>query len=146
MTQLTRFTPSAFNKSLAKSFVGFDSFFDDLERRLSTELSGNYPPYNIVKLDDDNYKISLAVTGFEKEDVTVSLEGNELQIKCVSNDDSKSEVEYLHHGLALRNFERTFTLAEHMEVKSAEIKNGVLSITIQRVIPEDKKPRIIEVE
>lgn len=143
MTNLTRFDPTA----LSRALVGFDSIFDDMERRFATQLSTNYPPFNIAKLNENLYDISIAVTGFDKKEVSVTVEANELTIKGerVEKEETQQEPEYLHRGLALRNFERTFTLAEHMKVAKAEIKNGILTVTIEREVPEELQPRVIDV-
>lgn len=140
MTQLTRFDTQALNRAL----VGFDRIFDDMERRFANQISTNYPPYNISRLEENLYQISIAVTGFDKSEVNVTLEQDKLTITGQRNDKEET-AEYLHRGLALRDFERTFTLADHMKVKSAEIKNGILTITIEREIPEEMKPRVIDI-
>lgn len=140
MTHLTRFTPAEFNKA----FLGFDQLFDQFERTFANSVSNNYPPYNIAKLDENLYAIDIAVTGFEKNEIVVQVEGDELLISGKRNTD-EPEPEFIHRGLALRNFERKLRLAEHMQVNSAEIKNGILSIKVERVIPEEMKPRLIEV-
>lgn len=141
MTQLQRFDAAALNRAL----VGFDRIFDDMERRFSNQISNNYPPYNIAKVADNLYDISIAVTGFEKDEITVQVEANELTVRGERKTSDSPEPEYLHRGLALRDFERTFTLAEHMKVKKAEIKNGILLVQIEREIPEEMKPRIIDI-
>ncbi len=142
MTQLQRFDTSSLNRAL----VGFDRLFDDMERRFANQLTNNYPPHNIAKIGDNLYEIAIAVTGFEKSEITVQIEANELTIKGEKEQVEKDyEPEYIYRGLALRNFERTFALAEHMKVKKAEIKNGILSIHVEREIPEELKPRIIDI-
>jgi molecular chaperone IbpA len=141
MTQLTRFDTNALNRAL----IGFDRMFDDMERRFANQLTTNYPPYNIAKIADNLYDISIAVTGFEKNEITVQVEANELTVRGERKHADASEPEYLHRGLALRDFERTFTLAEHMKVQKAEIKNGILLIQIEREIPEEMKPRVIDI-
>jgi len=141
MTQLTRFDTAALNRAL----VGFDRIFDDMERRFSNQVTTNYPPYNIAKVAENLYDIAIAVTGFEKDEITVQVEANELNIRGERRQPEDSEPEYLYRGLALRNFERSFTLAEHMKVKKAEIKNGILMIQIIREIPEEMKPRVIDI-
>jgi molecular chaperone IbpA len=141
MTQLQRFDTTSLNRAL----VGFDRIFDDMERRFATQVTSNYPPYNIAKIGDNRYQIDLAVTGFMKEEVTVTVEANELSIRGERKRDDDAAVEYLHRGLALRDFERTFTLAEHMKVRSASVQNGILHIEIEREIPEELKPRVIDV-
>ena len=141
MTQVMRFDTQALNRAL----VGFDRIFDDMERRFANQLSTNYPPYNIAKVGENLYDISIAVTGFEKSEITVEVENNELTVRGERKEVDTPEVEYIHRGLALRDFERTFTLAEHVKVRKAEIKNGILLIQLEREIPEELKPRIIDI-
>ncbi len=141
MTQIQRFDAAALNRAL----VGFDRIFDDMERRFANQLSSNYPPFNIAKIAENLYDIAIAVTGFEKDEITVQVEANELTVRGERKTAEMPEPEYLHRGLALRDFERTFTLAEHMKVRKAEIKNGILLIQIEREIPEELKPRVIDI-
>ena len=143
MTQLQRFDTSALNKAL----VGFDRIFDDMERKFANQMTTNYPPYNVLKKSDDEYAIEMAVTGFEKDEITVETEMDTLTVKGCKLDISEGTdaPQYLHRGLAQRDFTRSFTLAEHMEVKSAEVKNGILTVSIKRNIPEYAKPKLIEV-
>lgn len=141
MTQLQRFDTAALNRAL----VGFDRIFDDMERRFANQIHSNYPPFNISRVSENLYDISIAVTGFEKDEIAVTVEANELTVKGERKEGEQPEPEYLHRGLALRDFERTFTLAEHMKVRKAEIKNGILQIQIEREIPEELKPRVIDV-
>jgi molecular chaperone IbpA len=141
MTQLQRFDTQALNRAL----VGFDRIFDDMERRFANSVSNNYPPYNIARLEDNLYEIAIAVTGFEKSDVEVTVEGDKLTITGTKEEKIEDGVEFLHRGLALRDFERTFTLADHMKVRSAEIKNGILTVRIEREVPEEMKPRVIDI-
>jgi molecular chaperone IbpA len=131
--------------SLNRALIGFDSMFDTLERRFQNQLTTNYPPFNIVKWSEDSYEIQLAVTGFEKEEIAVEVEQSQLTIRGESKVQGDEETVYLHRGLATRDFEKTFTLAEHMEVKGAEIKNGMLMIKIIRNLPESAKPRVIDI-
>jgi molecular chaperone IbpA len=141
MTQLQRFDTAALNRAL----VGFDRIFDDMERRFANQISSNYPPFNIAKVGENLYDIAIAVTGFEKDEISVTVESNELLVKGERKSEENLNAEYLHRGLALRDFERTFTLAEHMKVRKAEIKNGILLIQIEREIPEELKPRVIDI-
>lgn len=141
MTQLQRFDTQALNRAL----VGFDRIFDDMERRFANSVSNNYPPYNIARLEDNLYEIAIAVTGFERSEIAVTVEGDKLTITGSKEEKVEDGVEFLHRGLALRDFERTFTLADHMKIESAEIKNGILTITIEREIPEEMKPRVIDI-
>ena len=139
MNQLARL--DALNRAL----IGFDSMFDTLERRFQNQLTTNYPPFNVVKWTEDSYEIQLAVTGFEKDEIAVEVEQSQLTIRGESKVEGDEETVYLHRGLATRDFEKTFTLAEHMEVKGAEIKNGMLMIKIIRNLPESAKPRVIDI-
>lgn len=138
--QLTRVDTDTLNRAL----IGFDSMFNNFERRFANSISNNYPPHNIVKLDDNNYEIQVAVTGFSKEEVTVELDQNVLIVTAGRETDE--EKTYIHRGLAQRNFVKHFPLAEHIEVHGAEQKNGVLTIHLERIIPEALKPRRIEVK
>ena len=143
MNALTRFDTQALNRAL----VGFDRIFDNFETRFANQINQNYPPYNIEKLADNLYGITIAVAGFSKEEVTVEVDQDQLIVRGekASVQDTDKFPEYLHRGLALRDFERRFTLAEHMEVVKAETKNGLLLIQIERRVPEALLPRKIEV-
>lgn len=141
MTQLQRFDAQSLNRAL----IGFDRMFDNMERQFANQISTNYPPYNISRPEENLYEIEIAVTGFEKKEIEVTVEQEKLTITGQRADKTDDAVEYLHRGLALRDFERTFTLAEHMKIVSAEIKNGVLTILIEREIPEEMKPRVIDI-
>lgn len=131
--------------ALNRALIGFDSMFDTLERRYANSPQTNYPPYNVARLGENHYDIEMAVTGFDKSEVEVTVERNELTIRGERVDIDATATEYLHRGLALRNFERSFTLAEHMKVISAKIRNGVLTIKLEREIPEELKPRVIDI-
>ncbi len=130
--------------TLTKALIGFDSMFNQFERKFANSVNNNYPPHNVIKLDENNYEIQVAVTGFGKEEVTVELDQNIL-IVTAGRDAEEDEKTYLHRGLAQRNFVRNFPLAEHIEVKGAEQKNGILTIKLERVVPEALKPRRIEI-
>ena len=141
MNQLVRFDTSALNKAL----LGFDEIFNNFENRFANQINNNYPPYNIIKQDENYYQLEIAVTGFTKDEITVEIDQNQLIVKGVRNKDV-TEAEYLHRGLALRDFTRTWTLAEHMEVDQGTIKNGVLTIELKRVVPEALKPRVLKIK
>jgi molecular chaperone IbpA len=141
MNALTRFDTTALNRAL----VGFDRIFDNFESRFANQINSNYPPYNIIKINENLYSVTVAVAGFGKDDVTVSIDQDQLIITGKKVNDS-DEAEYLHRGLAFREFERRFTLAEHMEVLSAEMKDGLLTVQIERKIPEAMKPKTIAIE
>ncbi len=142
MTQITRFDANALNRAL----IGFDQLFDTFEARFANQLATNYPPYNIEKISENLYDIVIAVAGFEKSEVTVEVEGDQLTIRGEKDVSADPQPEYLHRGLAFRDFERRFTLADHMEVIKAEIKNGLLLIQLERRVPEALKARKIDIE
>lgn len=141
MNQLVRFDTNALNKAL----LGFDEIFNNFEQRFANQINNNYPPYNIVKKDENNYEIEVAVTGFLPEEITVEIDQNQLIVKGERKRHEDAELQYLHRGLATRDFTRSWTLAEHMEVGTGTIKNGVLRIALQRVIPEALKPRVLKI-
>ena len=142
MTQLTRYDTNALNRAL----LGFDTMFNDFEHRFANQLKDNYPPYNIVKHDDNSYEIEIAVTGFTKEEVTVEIDQNQLIVKGVRDKSGDVTAEFLHRGLAFRDFTRSWTLAEHMEVGEGTIKNGVLTIELKRIVPDALKPRVLKIK
>jgi molecular chaperone IbpA len=125
-------------------FIGFNR---EMERLANVQLASrqtNYPPYDLLKLDDDTYKLSLAVAGFSKNDIDVSVDNGTLIIKGEIAEVVDAEV--VHKGIAGRKFTRTFALGEYMEVTGAEMEDGMLHINIDRVIPEEKKPKVIKVK
>ena len=127
MNALTRFDTAALNRAL----IGFDSIFNDAERRFANQIQTNYPPDNVLKHDDDHFEIEVAVAGFDREDISIEVDQNHLTIKGERlKDDDASK--YLHRGLAARDFERSFTLAEHIIVGDAELTNGILRVKLTR--------------
>ena len=141
MNQLTRFDTSALNRAL----IGFDRLFDDMERRYANSTQTNYPPYNVVKHDEDHFEIEVAVAGFDKEDVTIEVDQNLLTIKGQRQKEDDAS-KYVYRGLAARDFERSFTLADYMEVGDAELTNGILRVKLTRIVPEALKPRLIAIK
>jgi molecular chaperone IbpA len=134
--------------ALSRALIGFDQMFDQMERRYSNSVSNNYPPHNILKTGENQYEIQIAVTGFEKDEIAVTVESNVLTVKGEGSESvrhEQPEIVYLHRGLASRDFVREFPLAEHIEVLGAEIRNGMLIVKLIRNIPESEKPRIINV-
>ncbi len=131
---------------LFRSTVGFDRLSQMLESNLMSEPSVSYPPYNIVKLDDDNYRISMAVAGFAEKDIEITAKENQLVVqgKAAGSEEQKGGA-YLHRGIAERAFERRFQLAEHIRVTNAGLENGLLTISLVREIPEQMKPRKIDI-
>ena len=141
MNQLVRFDTNALNRAL----VGFDTIFNDFEHRFANQIQTNYPPYNIVKRDEDNYEIQIAVAGFRLDEIDITVENNELVVKGTKFEEADT-AEYLHRGLAARNFERSWTLGQYLEVDTAEIKDGLLIIKLERHVPDAMKPKKIEIK
>ena len=132
--------------AINRALIGFDQMFDQMERRYGNSVNNNYPPHNILKTGENQYEIQVAVTGFEKSEISVTVESNVLTIRGESQAPNEStEIVYLHRGLASRDFAREFPLAEHIEVSGAEIKNGMLIIKLIRNVPESEKPRVIDI-
>ena len=131
--------------SIHKFAIGFDSVFDDLFRLDSKHSSDNYPPYNIIKYDEDNFAIELAVAGFHDGDITLVVEKNILTISGERPYTESEAAIYLHQGIGYRKFVRSFTLAEHVQVKSANSENGIITIKLERNVPEEQKPRTIAI-
>lgn len=127
--------------------IGFDSMLDELMRMNATQSNNNYPPYNVVQNSEDNFSIEIAVAGFNEGEIEVTLENNVLTIagNKAHNLDSPPK-EYLHRGISYRNFQREFILGEHVIIKDAENTNGILTITCERIVPEDKKPKSIAIK
>ena len=106
--------------------------------------SHSYPPYDLFKLDEDTYRLSIAIAGFKKDNITITVDNNELIIKGEIVELSDAEV--VHKGIATRKFARSFSLGEYMEVTSAELQDGMLHINVNRFIPEEKKPKVIDIK
>ena len=121
--------------------IGFDRYFEDLER-MSNVTQTNYPPYNVVKEDDEHFSVELAVAGVSKKDVSITKEKNVLVIEGKVEDESK---DFVHKGLASRAFKRSFTLADDVEISGASLKDGILVVSLERVIPEEDKPVSIKI-
>lgn len=143
---------SIFNQ-LRPVTVGFDNVFDHFERMFDDELyrmptATNFPPYNIVKTGEYTYDVELALAGFSKDDIDVSYENNMLNVKSKQKEktEAKDEDGVLHRGISKRWFSKSFTIADDVEVKGAELKDGLLKISMERIIPEGKKARTIEVK
>ncbi|HYG85671.1 MAG TPA: Hsp20 family protein [Azospirillum sp.] len=128
---------------LFRSTVGFDRLFDLLDGATRYEPSDNYPPYNIEKIAEDTYRITMAVAGFGPEDLAITAQPNLLVI--AGQKAKQDDIQYLHHGLATRAFERRFELADYVQVKDAHLENGLLSVDLVREIPEAMKPRTIRI-
>ena len=130
-----------------KSFpfaIGFDRTFQLLERA-SAPSNNNYPPYNIIKHDAENFSIEMAVAGFGKDDILITKEKEILSIVGGVRDAEPDDMEYIHRGLASRSFKRTFTLADDIKVESSELLDGILFVYLKREIPEEDKPQEIKI-
>tara|TARA_B110001452_G_scaffold4034_1_gene3675 strand:+ start:196 stop:654 length:459 start_codon:yes stop_codon:yes gene_type:complete len=142
---------SIFN-SLKPFSIGFDDMFDQFENMLGNgglTMQSNYPPYNIIKTGRDNYAIEVALAGFNKNDVEVEVEDNLLTVKTKQVDKSNQDLEdgeIIHKGISQRQFARSFTIAEDVRVNDAELKDGLLTIACERVVPDYKKKKLIEIK
>jgi molecular chaperone IbpA len=141
---------SIFNQ-LRPVTVGFDNMFDHFERMFDEDYTFNvptvnFPPYNIVKTGDFTYDVELALAGFSKDDITVDYADNVLSVKSVKKSEEKKEDGVIHRGISKRYFSKSFTIADDVEVKGAELKDGLLKISLEKIIPDAKKPRSIEIK
>ena len=126
--------------------VGFDRVFDNLSRYVDNNVtSTGFPPYNIQKVGDYNYTIEMALAGFSKDDIEVEVAENTLSVRSDKKAEPEDEFTY-HRGISYRRFDRKFTLADDIVVSGATLENGLLRIDLERIIPEEKKPRLIEVK
>jgi len=142
---------SIFNQ-LRPVSVGYDPLFERFERMIENDFfnapsyNTNYPPYNIMKTGDYTYDIELALAGFGKEDIDVSYEDSIVTVKSVQQTKEDEDDGTLYRGISKRHFTKSFTIADDVEVRGAELKDGLLKISLERIIPESKKPRTIEVK
>ena len=139
---------SIFNQ-LRPVSVGFDNVYDHFERMFEDDFrvpSINYPPYNIVKTGTNKYDIEVALAGYNKKDIDVSYEDNMLHIKSKKDEKEEKEDGVIHKGIAKRYFSKSFTIADDVEVKGAELKDGLLKVSLERIVPESKKPRTIDIK
>ena len=140
MTRLTTLDLPTFTRST----VGFDQLFNELTRDFANSKSTGYPPYNVAEINDNEWMISVAVAGFDMEHLDVTLEKSTLTVEGTAPGGDE-DVKYLHKGIGGRNFRRQFTLAEHVEVEGAELKNGILNIHLKRNVPEALQPKKIAI-
>lgn len=132
---------------LNHSTLGFERFFEDANRLLKADqrTTQSFPPHNIIKLDENHYLVELAIAGFSKEDIDISVEENTLTIKG-DKSVKETDVTYIHRGIGTRSFTKTLTIADTVEVKGAEFKDGILRIALENIIPDHKKPRKIQID
>lgn len=128
--------------ALPRFAVGFDHILEELVRTQEKLSNSNYPPYNIIRLTETKYAFEIAVAGFEEDELDVEMADGELVIKGNANDDNRVVGNYLHQGIARRNFVRTFALADNTEVRGAEVRNGILTITVEVFIPQSKVEKV----
>ena len=142
---------SIFN-SLRPFSIGFDDMFDQFESMLGNgnlSMQSNYPPYNIRKTGKDAYSIEVALAGFNKKDVEVEFEDNLLTVRTKQinkSDDKNEDGEIIHKGISQRQFARSFTIADDVKVNGAELKDGLLTIACERILPDHKKKRLIDIK
>ena len=136
--------------AIHKFGIGFDNLFDDLMRVNAQQSNNNYPPYNIVQINDDEYMISLAVAGFGHDNLSVTkdknfliIEGTHSVTKLADQDDANYT--YLHKGISERSFRREFQLADHVEIGNAHLELGILNVHLKREVPEDARPKTIAI-
>ena len=132
--------------NISNQFIGWDKQIENLEKigEKIVKNSGNFPPYNVIKEDEDTFLIEFAVAGFSKEDIEVKQEKNALIIEgSIEEDEDKN---YVHKGIATRSFTRAFALAEHVEVRSASFENGILTVKLVRELPKEERPKIIDIK
>jgi len=142
MTKITSFDLTPFYRST----VGIDSLFDRITRNIDLAANaGNYPPYNIIKTGDETYEIQIAAAGFRQDEIEVEVKDDQLVIQGGQGNQARPEVEYLHHGISNRSFIRTFQLSDYVEVKEAQMKDGILTVRLEREIPEAAKPKKIAI-
>ena len=132
--------------------VGYDDVFSNFERMFEDDLyntSPSYPAYDIVKKKDNHYDVEVALAGFNKKDIRVSYADGQLSIESAKNNSTKEKDEngdIIHRGIAKRYFKKSFSVADNCEVKSAELKDGLLRVSLERLIPEAQKPRVIDIK
>ena len=142
MTKITSFDLTPFYRNT----VGIDRLFDRIVNQIDTAAtSGNYPPYDIVRTGEDRYEIRVAAAGFVQGEIDVEFHEGLLVIQGNKDNHNTVEAEYLHHGISNRHWTRTFTLADYVEVKAAAMDNGILTIELERQLPEALKPKKIEI-
>ena len=125
------------------AFIGFDHIFKELER-ISSHAKDSYPPHNVVKYDDKRYAVELAVSGFGLEDLSIEIKDNVLSVKG-DRQQRRPEEQYVHRGISTRKFLKSFRLSEYTEVAGADLRNGILTIELEVRLPEEKLPRLIQI-
>jgi molecular chaperone IbpA len=141
---MTTYTITTFDlPTLSRNAVGFDRLFNELGRSFANSKTDNYPPHNIVQIDETHYAIQLAVAGFSEDELDIEYKDNVLIVKGEKKE--KEEYTYHYRGISSRNFTRSFPLADHMEVRGATVVNGILAISVEHIVPEEDKPKKIAI-
>ena len=140
---MTKITTMDLNPFYRNS-IGVDRLFDRILSQIDTASNNNYPPYNIVRRGEDQFEVQVAVAGFSEGEIQIEVRDGNLVITGEKTD-NQDEVEYLHHGISARRFIRTFSLADYVEVLDATVRDGILSINLERRIPEAMKPKTIAI-
>ena len=133
------------NPDIARFAVGFDRMFDELARTAGTLNASNYPPYNIIRIAEQEYDIEIAVAGFEESELEVELQNGELTVRGENKAEATRVGNYLHQGIASRNFTRKFALADNVEVKGASVRNGIMTIKLEVFVPQHEQPKKIAI-
>lgn len=143
----TRITSKDFPATLYRNSIGVDQWIDEMINRSARYSTANYPPYNIISVDKNNYLLEIACAGFTDKDITISVDNGVLTIVGNQEQETEETVEknFLHRGISKRKWEQSFTLADYVEVKSATLSNGMLTIEVERILPEALKPRQIPI-
>lgn len=131
--------------AIHKFGIGFDNLFDDLMRVTQHQATTNYPPHNVIKTGDDTVTIEVAVAGFAEGEIDISLDQRQLVISGAKATPQDQTHDYLHRGISQRDFKQTFPLSEHVEVNGASISNGILTVYLERKVPESAKPKNIAI-
>lgn len=144
---MTQYTLSTFDlPTIHRHAIGFDRMFEELNRTFANSRGDNYPPYNVIKLDDTHYVIEVAVAGFDETELDIEVKDNLLTVRGEHQKDADAkEPEYVHRGISAKRFVRTFTLADNVEVRGATVKNGILAVALEQVIPEEQKSKKIQI-
>jgi len=142
MTKITSLDLTPFYRNT----IGMDRIFDRVMDQVdSVGTTGNYPPYNIFRVGEDEYKIQVAVAGFDEGEVEIEYREGRLTITGQQQPKDNTDIEYMHHGISSRDFTRSFTLAEYVEVNDAVVENGILTVSLERIVPETMKPKAISI-
>lgn len=141
MTKITSFDLTPFYRNT----IGVDRLFDRIVNQLDHAATSNYPPYNIIETGENNYEIQVAVAGFSQGEIDLVIKDGELIITGEKNEPVDPSYVYRHHGISARKFIRTFSLSEYVEVNNAKVKDGILTVFLERKIPESAKPKSIAI-